>query len=437
MLNYKEAEIFTIYDRGLRVMGDKKDKKKFFGKYDIKDVFKSAFVIIVTTFIGFCAKFMYDGNANFKVINEKISNIESSIQKVKTTSENNEKSLQELSTSYKEVSTYYENLESSVKDLNKTVEGLGTKVAEIDGKVTAYHSVPYVRINPDGVVGLNIKSSYENIETILLNENKKIADDFTELVAIDQDTGTKYTIPVLSNETIIMNYESSGENVYFKGQFNEEGFWNGNCVINRYKDGKLSLVMDAVYDSGKLLNYKQIFPYETTRGNKVWVFSCREVEENDSRSGYTLMYYRDGDKEQSFSNDSYTNSDIFNADEFLVSIGELRIEGYYSGYTSDGKFNDDSGDAYIAKYDNKGNIRYLYVGKIKDGLANDQTGNAWSIAWGYANDGYHYYKGTFTNGEQDKKPKNWYKPMTQEEIEEIVDQEDFDCELTGLLPKDA
>ena len=56
MLNYKEAEIFTIYDRGLRVMGDKKDKKKFFGKYDIKDVFKSAFVIIVTTFIGFCAK---------------------------------------------------------------------------------------------------------------------------------------------------------------------------------------------------------------------------------------------------------------------------------------------------------------------------------------------------------------------------------------------
>lgn len=80
--------------------------------------------------------------------------------------------------------------------------------------------------------------------------------------------------------------------------------------------------------------------------------------------------------------------------------------------------------------------RYLYVGKIKDGEENDNTGNAWSIGWGYADDGYYYYKGKFSNGEREKTPKNW-KPMTQEEADSIVNPNDFNCSLQGLVSIDA
>lgn len=45
------------------------------------------------------------------------------------------------------------------------------------------------------------------------------------------------------------------------------------------------MIMDAIYQSGKLERYKQIFPYTTMAGNNVWVVSIRSIEDDKRISG--------------------------------------------------------------------------------------------------------------------------------------------------------
>ncbi len=85
------------------------------------------------------------------------------------------------------------------------------------------------------------------------------------------------------------------------------------------------------------------------------------------------------------------------------------------------------------KYKEDGNVRYLYVGAIKDGVANDDSGQAWSLSWGYANDGYHYHKGKFSKGDPIGTTEDWLKPVTQEQIDAIVNPNEFNCSLQGLI----
>lgn len=111
----------------------------------------------------------------------------------------------------------------------------------------------------------------------------------------------------------------------------------------------------------------------------------------------------------------------------------MRLEGYYNGYTSNGRFNDESESAYLVKYNLNGEVRFLYVGAIKEGLPDDDSGNAWSVSWGYADDGYYYYKGVFSDGNHGETPPDW-RAMTQEEINAVVNPQNFACPLTGLFP---
>lgn len=319
-------------------------------------------------------------------------------------------------------------------DINTKISTIQNQLIDLKNEANTTNNITNnITINPGSELGKLVKDIYYSDQTVYMAAENPEPLDLKQVVATDKVTGSEYTASDLENKTIIMTYYENDEEVFFKGQFDENGYWNDDCVINKYKNGKLTMVMDAIYESGKLRSYKQIFPYTTLNGDDVWVVSIRKVEENegeDVRSGETFMYFRTEEYVKAFDDEYFSDADVINTDDFGEKV-DLKIEGYYNGYTSNGKYNDDSKTAYLVKYNYEGKVRYLYVGKIKDGLPNDNSRDAWSISWGYADDGYYYYQGEFYNGKHET-PPNW-KPMTQEEINNIVNSDDFNCPLTGLL----
>lgn len=255
--------------------------------------------------------------------------------------------------------------------------------------------------------------------------------DNGEIIGTDANSNEGETKESLQNTTFIIKYQENGEDVFFYGKYNEYGQWDGECIINRYQGSNLTFIMEAVYDSGKLVKYRQVFRGTNDSRQEIWYVSDRQVEE-EGNSGETITYYFYGDYKKDFDIENASSDNMMNVDKFLETIPS-NVEGYYSGYTSDGRYNDDSGNAYMVKYDLEGNVRYLYKGRIKNGVADDDSGNAWELSWGYAEDGYHYHNGKFSGGEAIGTDKSWIYPVDQDFINSIVNPDDFNCPLTRLI----
>lgn len=251
----------------------------------------------------------------------------------------------------------------------------------------------------------------------------------TNPVGYAEGTQEEYNIDQLAEQKLLLNYMDGEQQVFFYGQFDVEGYWNGNCIINAYENERLVLIIDANYDHGELLEFKQAFPYVTMAQNAVWLISDRAMETGFS-SGETIYYYRDEDFLQNFSADMVTAEDIFSVLKFQSVVGKT-MEGYYCGNISNGLFNDDTGNAYVVKYFRDGTVKTLYRGKIKNGNFNDDTGSAWMIGKDdidqkeYA----YYHDGPFVNGKTSKDPKFWTPRVSLEWIENFVNEFDFSCEL--------
>lgn len=326
------------------------------------------------------------------------------------------------------------NTETQISDFKTEIDQDFQELRNEINTITDINNYNYLYFDMNEQFADMIKETYRSDQAIYNASKDPTPLNLKQVVATNKITGKEYTVPDLENKTIVMQYDENGEEVFFKGQFDENGYWDKGCVINRYKDGKLVMVMDAMYEAGELKSYQQMFPYTTLSGNDVWVDSIRTIEnvQEDVRSGETFMYFRSGEYIKEFGNANVLDTDIMNVEAFKEKI-DLKPEGYYNGYTSNGRFNDESKSAYLVKYNLNGEVRFLYVGAIKDGLPDDDSGNAWSVSWGYADDGYYYYKGVFSGGNHGETPPDW-RAMTQEEINTIVNPQNFACPLTGLFP---
>lgn len=80
----------------------------------------------------------------------------------------------------------------------------------------------------------------------------------------------------------------------------------------------------------------------------------------------------------------------------------------------------------MVKNDENGYIRTLYIGNFENGDFHDQTGNAEEIVYDGSVNKYFCYTGTFTDGDRDIEDLNY---ITQDEINEIIEPYDFNCEL--------
>lgn len=334
----------------------------------------------------------------------------------------------------------YKDLKYSVKDLQKSMDGMQTSIKEntdelkkqdsrldeidsriskLEGKIEMIQQMPKVYF-PTGSYGSMFSAS------LSLKENNLVASASWEpdaVIAVERKTDKEYTASELANTKMLVPYMDNGEEIYFLGQYNENNHWDGECLINSYQDNRLTHIMEAVYEDGRLLSYEQVFSYTTGSGKEVWSVSRRTHTEEDINEGKSWNYFKNGDVTKEYSFDTVEATDLISVSDFVKE--PLTLEAFYFGETSDGEYNDDSGSAYLVKYDEDGTVRSMYYGKFKDGTLNDTSGEAWSIVYGTDNL-YHYCKGKYRNGKADKEVK---PAITVEEIEEKLSGYTFETEL--------
>lgn len=246
----------------------------------------------------------------------------------------------------------------------------------------------------------------------------------SDFIAVDND-GNEYTAEELVNEKILVSYVDDNQETCFWGQYNEKNQWDGNCVINVYKDDMLELIMDATYKNGVLMNYEQILADHT---KERWIVSKR-VSNGDINTGETWTYIKENDYTKLYDMNIVVSDDVMSAEYFRNHI-TTPLEGYYAGETSDGLYNDTTGNAYLVKYFENGLTKTIYKGNFVDGQFNDETGKAWYIVKEEDTE-YMYYKGIFHNGSPEIKTGEFKNSITLEFIGNILEKEGID--LTKVM----
>ena len=336
-------------------------------------------------------------------------------------------------------------------EIDKVDQKINQRIDEIDERINKIQEQVYVLAgaSPE-LVGLSISDSYkQSVNTCLATLDSFVlsnaAVQYTSIVAYNSK-GNELTVEDVAQKKLLIPYKEEGKECFFYGQLDKYGNWDGECIINIYKDRKLILITEAVYDSGDLLSFKQAFPNETERqdGRDVWFFSRRTMKKNFS-TGETWDYFRNSDYNQAFTYDSVTVEDILTIDDFQLKVGG-KLEGYYNGNTSNGRFNDDSGEAYMVKYFEDGTVRTLYTGKFVDGFPEDFTNHAWMIGKNDTTSKYSYYIGPFEKGHptinvnynpnDDNSPWKANQDFIRSEAERFKVDKSVSVPLTGLILDD-
>ena len=321
-----------------------------------------------------------------------------------------------------EINDISEDITDTNDKIDKVEENLNKNIDKLVSRIDNFFiSSSYMKLNPSQ----NISFTHEKVT----NEYKLAQPTWTtmDIVAIDPVNNREYRAKDLANISLLLPYTENGQEVYFYGQYNDNNQWDDNCIINVYENDELVLIMDAIYEDGKLLEYKQVLPYTTGKGKKAWIVSDRKAME-DYNSGDSWSFLRTKSFTKNFTLDNVVAGNIITVDNFKDSLNET-LEGFYHGNTSNGLYNDDTGNAYQVKYFEDGTVSMVYKGRFKDGYPDDLTGNAWYIVKDINTD-YMYYKGTFANGKPLNDSKSTFiNPMSLEEIQKIISNMDIKCEL--------
>lgn len=304
-------------------------------------------------------------------------------------------------------------LEGKIDDIDKEYddkyEELIRSVGVLEGRLGIY-------VDPTMDVISKINETYSSYDNTYNESNNYVWMDLKQEVGRDFITGAPYTAEDLENEIVILSYiDENNDEVFFKGTFNENNQWEGNCIINKYSNGNLKYIMNANYESGKLITYNQVFSYVNSLNKEVWAISSRTVEEKGN-AGQTWTYFKEREYKKYFENEYLTAENIIN-EEYFYNIMDLKIEGYYNGYTSNGYFNDESENAYMVRYNEDGYIRLFYTGRFVNGQAYDKTGSASVIAFGYDEENYYHYSGVI---EDISKIGNGWEKISVDEVKKKI-----------------
>lgn len=351
-------------------------------------------------------------------------------------------SLLELSNAVTQIENRIDQIDQFENRLGKIEGMLGIGDDEPSSSQSTNKARPMV-MHTTGSYLSSFETAYLNNEDVSDNDTLSNV-DLGAVIARDEALGKDYTAKELVEKKLLLLSSISSEEgpveSYFYGQFNSDGQWDGNCIINTYLDNKLKQITDAEYSNGILLNCKQIFFYTmpskrySNSGLDVWAYSDR-VKEDGYSSGKTWLYVKTNDYPQKFTADSITPEDIITADQFREGI-ESPLYACYSGNISEGYFNDKTGDAYMVfffvdqDFEGKnlseeekarmlGTIRLLYRGNLKDGNFDDETGRAWEIAK-EVNTAYMCSIVKYKNNTKIWDKASSHPPMSKAQIDEYV-----------------
>ena len=336
----------------------------------------------------------------------------------------------------KNISDIEDDISKHDEESKETLMSIEDDIREIEEKVNTFAGAvsPFLKnLRPTDLFENAISTTYDGIDAPSVQEPSMLAAKSMVAYNIHNESVT-YNVQQVADKQMLLPYVENGQEVYFYGQLDAHGNWDGHCVVNIYEDDFLKLITDAQYENGNLQEYKQVFPDKTTNGQEIWVISERKKQDGFS-SGVSWHYYRNGEYKKDFGLNDATVADMVGAEQFREEFG-IMPEGYYCGNISGGYFNDTTGEAYMVKYLLDGTIRTLYVGNFKDGQMSDMTGNAWMIGKEDINKPYAYYNGTFNNGTPKKEMKYWRQPLGNEDIQLILEEKSFspECSLNWFNP---
>lgn len=312
--------------------------------------------------------------------------------------------------------------EQKISSLTDGMEDINTRINRIEDKL--WDSWALI-LSPTKTSMTNFTVKYEKEKNMYyLNQPAWDSDD---IIATDLNGKNQYTAEQLINEKLLLVYTNNGEYTVFLGQFDQNNKWDGRCILNVYRNETLCLVTEAEYDSGELLKYRQILPAEIS-GGRVWIISDRVCELNFN-SGENYCYKRDNDYKMIKKFDDIEAEDVITIENFKEHVEMGTLQSYYMGKTSNGNYNDLSGDAVFVEYFQDGTVKTLYKGKFKDGQFDDTTGKAWYITR-EKDTLYMYYKGNFKNGKPTHNKGYIFKEeINSKDINEIINHEGISKDL--------
>lgn len=305
----------------------------------------------------------------------------------------------------------YVRLESGITTLTNRIEFLETG-----------NSYQGVLLDQDSISKVTIVGNNRELHMSSLN--------WTAETAIGKNN--QYLAKELVDKQMLATYKSDGLDCVFFGRYNENYHWDGNCLVNAYNEaGELAYIMEAVYDDGKLLKYKNISADVNSHEEPIWIVSER-ITTSDINIGETWNYYRDENILCDFEMSKVNPNCLKYVSEFKDMMSG-KEEAYYCGNTSDGFYNDKTGNAYLVKFDRDGTVKTFYMGKFENGMYNDDSGKAWLIARNPDIDTvYMYTRGVFIDNECSQfkgMVKDFVHGLTQDQINEYLEGYIIKCNL--------
>lgn len=252
-----------------------------------------------------------------------------------------------------------------------------------------------------------------------------------DVIAEETGNGKEYTAEEIIGRPLLIPYVDGKYNILFYGQYNEQYFWDGVCTINVYEGNDLYLITEATYDNGNIISYKQIIQdVSEGSGEKEWIIADR-VNKGNSNSGISKIYSRNDDYTMQFDYADVAIENLLTFGDYkeMIENSDETIKRCYSGDTSGGYYNDNSGNAYLVRYTEDGYVDLLYQGRFKNGVFDDDSGDAWYIVKD-GNGLYGYFKGVFKNGDRVETSDNKPKAVLYKNIDDYIDENLFNCDLT-------
>ncbi len=243
------------------------------------------------------------------------------------------------------------------------------------------------------------------------------------VIGVDQE-GNEIFAQDKIGQTVLMVYEENGLRVYFLGQYNGNYHWDGYCVTNVYdKENRLCGICESDFKDGKRENYLSL----VRTNDEIIRFANRQCGAFGN-SGMNVEYEYVDFPQRMFDDERISARDILYVND-VTSTLNLKMKQYYSGNTVDERYEDESGRAYLIKYDEAGKVVFLYKGQFKNGQPNDKSGNAYSIVYDEEYNAYFHNYGRFENGYA---KKHGNKPLTEDEIDQIIGNDSFDVDLVWI-----
>lgn len=387
------TEIISKYKRGIYDMSGSKKKKGILKKF-FEHPLIVALVPVGMTLLGWFALSIWNMNADIREIMVRLNTLDANMNTISESMNNMNTEIQSLKEKYTLLDDRIEHLEGDFSD-----------VFEIS-----------LKDNDEPLVGLSADGTY-TLEIPKWNNE--------DVIAIGINNGQEYTAGELVNKKLLIPYKEDGLDVIFYGQYNENNKWNGECLLNVYSGDKLIAINESIFENGDLLRYRQILS-DSANNKDAWIVAEKRIIDNDKeiKRGDSWSYSKEHEYIRDFHLEDVELSKLLYVDSFIEeeNINDHIIK-YYHGSSSDGYYNDDTGNAYLVEYFEDGTVKTLYKGNFVKGKFCDKTGNAWYITKDKNTD-YMYYKGKFRDNVpvDDATKDNFINPLTYEQLNSIIQE---------------